>query len=461
LGPQYGHFTDTGRKQALGLITFGRFGENAVKTAQGCDNLLSAGTSGAVIDEDFGVGGMSETSQALSNLRGYVILIVLGFHSMLAYLASPPAAQPRFDAPPYRWLSFPIVDGQRWFGFDLFCAWHDVYLMSLMFFLSGLFVWPSLVRKGSGRFLADRLLRLGLPLVLAVYLLMPVAHYPVYAATAAEPSVAEFWRQWMALPFWPCGPQWFLWQLLALNVLAAAIFRLAPQAGEAFAGIGRWAAAHPVRFALALLAASAAAYVPLAFLYSPWTWSQIGPFAFQHCRPLHYAVYFFAGSALGAHGLDRGLIAADGILARRWLAMLAAAVVGFLAWIVPMAFIWHALGPVPFALTLTANMGFVLGCAGGGAFVLALVLRFARGRSVLLDSLSANAYGMYLIHYVFVVWLQYAQLGTSAPAIVKAAVVFAGTVLVSWGAAATLGRVPLGARLIGVQRLANVPKPSG
>jgi glucan biosynthesis protein C len=403
---------------------------------------------------------MSTTSQALSNLRAYVILIVLGFHSVLAYLDSSPATQPQFDAPPYRWLSFPIIDSQRWFGFDLFCAWHDVYLMSLMFFLSGLFVWPSLARKGSGTFLADRLLRLGLPLVLAVYLLMPVAHYPVYAAAAAEPSVAEFWRQWMALPFWPCGPQWFLWQLLLLNLLAAGLYRLAPQAGETFAQIGTWATAHPVRFALAFIAASAVAYVPLATVFSPWTWSQIGPFAFQHCRPLHYTVYFAAGLALGAHGLDRGLVAADGILAQRWPAMLAAAIVGFLAWIVPMAFIWQAGGRAPFALTLAANVGFVLGCMGGGAFVLALVLRFGRGRSRMLDSLSANAYGMYLIHYVFVVWLQYAQLGANSPAIVKAAVVFTGTVLASWSLTAALRAMPLGSRLIGTHRVGAAPKPS-
>ena len=35
---------------------------------------------------------------------------------------------------------FPIVDTQRWLGFDIFCGFQDVYLMSLMFFLSGLFV---------------------------------------------------------------------------------------------------------------------------------------------------------------------------------------------------------------------------------------------------------------------------------------------------------------------------------
>ena len=47
--------------------------------------------------------------------------------------------------------------------------------MSLMFFLSGLFVWPSLTRKGSWTFLWDRIVRLGLPLVLGGLRLMPIA----------------------------------------------------------------------------------------------------------------------------------------------------------------------------------------------------------------------------------------------------------------------------------------------
>ena len=92
---------------------------------------------------------MSRSSIALSNLRAVVIVIVLAFHSVLAYLASLPASAYRFDDAPYRWQAIPIVDSQRWFGFDLFCAWQDVSLMSLMFFLSGLFVPSSLARKGS------------------------------------------------------------------------------------------------------------------------------------------------------------------------------------------------------------------------------------------------------------------------------------------------------------------------
>jgi len=117
---------------------------------------------------------MSRSSVALDNLRAFVILIVLAFHSVLAYLQFLPDSPYRFDTPPYKWQSFAIIDSARFIGFDLFCAYQDVYLMSLMFFLSGLFVWPSLVRKGSWNFLGDRFVRLGLPFALALMLLMPV-----------------------------------------------------------------------------------------------------------------------------------------------------------------------------------------------------------------------------------------------------------------------------------------------
>ena len=82
---------------------------------------------------------MPRTSLALSNLRAVVIVIVLAFHSSLAYLASAPAPSSAFGQAPYRWQAFPIVDHPSLARFsDLFCAWQDVSLMSLMFLLSGL-----------------------------------------------------------------------------------------------------------------------------------------------------------------------------------------------------------------------------------------------------------------------------------------------------------------------------------
>src|SRR3954470_13855690 len=215
---------------------------------------------------------MSRSSIALSNLRAVVIVIVLAFHAVLAYLASLPAAPYRFDDAPYRWQAIPIVDSQRFFGFDLFCAWQDVSLMSLMFFLSGLFVPSSLARKGGMTFLSDRFFRIGLPLAAVVVLLMPVTYYPTYSVTAADLSVSAYWQHLTALPFWPCGPQWFLWQLLALNVIAAGLHRFMPTWSERLGCLAASASAHPIRFFVALVAVSALAYLPLALIHSPWEW---------------------------------------------------------------------------------------------------------------------------------------------------------------------------------------------
>src|SRR5438094_5082697 len=138
----------------------------------------------------------ARSSLAIDNLRAVVILLVLAFHSVLPYLSSLPHHPFPFDSPPFFWRSFPIVDSVRWLGFDLFCAWLDVFLMSFFFLLSGLFAWPSLSRKGARLFLSDRILRLGLPFAAVVLLLMPVAHYPTYLKTATEPGLAAYWRHW-------------------------------------------------------------------------------------------------------------------------------------------------------------------------------------------------------------------------------------------------------------------------
>ena len=383
---------------------------------------------------------MSRSSTALSNLRAVVILIVLAFHSVLAYLASLPATPHRFDDAPYRWQAIPIIDSQRWFPFDLFCAWQDVSLMSLMFFLSGLFVPSSLARKGSVTFLSDRFFRIGLPLVLVIVFLMPVTYYPTYLVTAADPSVSVYWEHLTALPFWPCGPQWFLWQLLALNVLAAAMHRLAPSWSERLGQVGASARAHPIRFFVALVALSALAYVPLALINSPWAWQSYGPFSVQLCRPLHYLVYFFAGCAVGAYGLDRGLLASDGALARHWAAWLAASIAGFVLWALPTSLMVDG-AQAPLLVQIAAAFGFVLACASGCFVLLALCLRFAVERTRILDSLSVNAYSMYLLHYVFIVWLQYILLPIALFAAGKAAIVFGGTFLMSWAAAVAFGNV--------------------
>jgi hypothetical protein len=391
----------------------------------------------------------TKSSVAVKNLRGVVILIVIAFHSVLAYLGSLGSSAFPFDQSPYEWRSFPIVDSHRWFGFDIFCAWQDVYLMSFMFFLSALFTWPSLVRKRSGKFLGDRLLRLGVPFVFALVVVMPIALYPVYRVTAVDPGLLAYARHYVALPFWPNGPMWFLWQLLALNFVAAGLHRFVPHGVEFLGRLSSSAGTRPGRYFIGLATASALAYVPLALAFTPWLWSEQGPLALQFSRPLLYAVYYFAGLGVGAHGLDRGLLAADGMLARRWGVWLAGAVASFTVWMGLTALALSYATAAPFVLQVGVDISFAAASTSGCFFMTAACLRFGAVRSRKFEGLSNNALGIYLLHYVFVVWLQFALLGVALFAIGKAMIVFGGTLFLAWSAAAGMRFVAFGSRLIG------------
>ncbi|HZV20376.1 MAG TPA: acyltransferase [Hyphomicrobiales bacterium] len=397
---------------------------------------------------------MGGTSRALGNLRALTILLVVSFHSVLAYLGSQPDVQPAFDAPPFSWRAVPIIDHERWFGFDIYCAFQYVFLMPLMFFLSGLFVWRSISRKGVRIFLYDRLLRIGVPFVLASALLMPLAHYPVYRVTASDPSWSAFWANWLALPLWPAGPLWFLWQLLLLDLSAAAMFRFAPGLGERLGGISGNLGSSPLRYFLGFLAVSTLAYLPPAVFFKPWEWSQFGPFSVMTGRILQFAVYFFAGLGLGANGIEQGLLESDGKLARQWRYWAGLAVAAFFAWLGVTALAMNS-QPPSFLIDRVTDILFALSSASACFAFLAVFLHFASRPVAVARSLAENAYAIYLVHYFFVIWLQYFLLGVSIFALAKGITVFTGALALSWATALGLRRLPFIGRLIFSERSAG------
>ncbi|MGP0020432.1 MAG: acyltransferase family protein [Candidatus Sulfotelmatobacter sp.] len=384
---------------------------------------------------------------SIGYLRAFITLLVLAHHAALAYdpFAPPPASA--LNGPVRWWQAFPILDPQRWTGFALFASFNDIFFMALMFFLSGMFVWKSLQRKGSGQFLRDRALRLGLPFIVAAAVVAPLAYYPAYLQTGAGGGIAGYWQQWRSLGNWPAGPAWFVWVLMVFDVFAAALILLLPKWGDSLGRLTSGADRRPIVFFGLLVAASGVAYIPLALAVNPFSWSSFGAFVFQTSRGLHYLVYFLLGAGVGAYGLDRGLLAPDGKLARRWSLWSVAALVAFaLAAGIGVAAMTVHIGSR--AWEIAGDSTFVLSCAASSFAFLALFVRFAKTRTRFWDSLSNNAYGMYLIHYAFVSWLQYSLLKAQLPAIAKFSIVFVATALLSWAATAALRRIPAVARVI-------------
>jgi len=87
-------------------------------------------------------------------------------------------------------------------------------------------------------------------------------------------------------------------------------------------------------------------------------------------------------------------------------------------------------------------MAWVLSCTVATLWVLAMFLRFGRTPVRVMDSLCENAYGIYLVHYLFVIWLQYFLLRAPLAALAKGSIVFLGALALSWASVAALRRVP-------------------
>jgi surface polysaccharide O-acyltransferase-like enzyme len=155
--------------------------------------------------------------------------------------------------------------------------------------------------------------------------------------------------------------------------------------------------------------------------------------------------------------LERGLLAADGILPQRCWRWLAGTAAGFLLWIVPTALMVN--GTTFPGLQIAADLGFVL-CAASACFaLLGIFLRVTRRHRPMFASLADNAYGIYFVHYVFVIWLQYLLLDAPLFAIVKGGIVFAGALALSWATTAAVCRIPIGARVMGRKRRELVRAP--
>jgi hypothetical protein len=376
---------------------------------------------------------------ALDRARTFITLSVLLHHSVLNY------------------TFFGRGDPMRWLGFDLVVLFNDSYFMAFMFFISGLFVRDSLVRRGSAVFLRDRAWRLGVPYLLSVLVLMPIAYYPTFLRYhlpgITDLGFLHFWWHTLTVGPWPSGPAWFLWVLLALDVAAAAIWFAAPRLVGASGPLIFVLRNRPVTAFIAFVIVSNAAYLPMHLAFGDVSWLELGrfPLPIQTSRILLYTACFFAGVAVGAAGLTTGLLAEDGGLARRWPAWLALAFAFYVA-ILVLVYAHHNwvtnFDAPPLIWKVGYGLAFATYSAAMAFTVMAIFVRFAKSGWSVLDALQPSAYGIFLVHYVFILWLQYALYDRSLPAVVKFAVVFAGTLSMSWGITVILRKLPGVARMI-------------
>ena len=373
----------------------------------------------------------------LDRARTFITLLVVLHHSVLNYIA------------------YGSGDPQRWIGFDLISLFTDSFFMAFMFFISGLFVWQSLSRKGWASYLRGSGRRLGLPFLISIFVLVPIAYYPSFLRYhypgTTDFNFLHFWWRTLTVGPWPSGPAWFLWVLLAFDAATAAVFRAVPHAVQ---NLGRVTVARrdrPMLLFVIFLAATAAVYLPMRLAVGDGAWLGYGPVSVQTSRVLLYASYFFCGVIVGSVNLGTGLLALTGKLAQRWQTWLCIAAVSY-GLTATLFYVQHHVLTVssapPLWWEISDGLMFVIFSAAMAFALPSIFLRFANTTWWVLDRMHDSAYGIFIFHYIFIIWLQYAVYDAALPAGVKFAIVFFGTLSMSWLLTAALRKIPFVARTI-------------
>lgn len=106
----------------------------------------------------------------------------------------------------------------------LLTSLFQTFFMGFFFMIAAYFIPSSLRRKGTSRFIHDRLVRLGVPLVIWVLVISPVFGYLVARAIEGFPGSFSDWYFVIQpnLHYFGLGPLWFVFSLLVFTLAYVA-----------------------------------------------------------------------------------------------------------------------------------------------------------------------------------------------------------------------------------------------
>ena len=354
--------------------------------------------------------GAKERNGGIDALRAAVTLLVVFHHTAITYGAVG------------GWYYKEIAPSLSPSGqlLSLFCAVNQAWFMGLFFLLAGYFNPPAWRRHGTAGFVAERLKRLGIPLVFYFLILSPITI--ALAQTASGHSfTGVFAYVWSHGKFEP-GPLWFV-QALLIFTAAWLVWRLARAPKHAG---GAPFPSDTALFAAAIGTGAAAFLFRLIWpVGESFAFLQLGYFA-------SYVVLFAAGCA----GAERKWL--EHIPENQKKLWVLNRVAGFS-------------GSSRVAL-LAAKLPWLSGSfEGGWGFILGLLSffqrRFAR-LSGAWPSLVRRAFLIYIVHPPIVVGIALVWRDVAAPALVKFLVTGSLSCVICCFVAGLALRVPAVARIV-------------
>jgi glucans biosynthesis protein C len=384
----------------------------------------------------------SDRSAYLDVVKLLLTVLVVGVHAAITYGAAG------------SWFFHdPVQDFPTSVGLSFFNIYCQSFFMGLFFFLSGLFTPRSIERKGPARFVLDRLVRLGIPLVVFFFVINPLAEYAGYrAAHPGGIGLLPYLRVGIfRLADTGTGPLWFVQALLGFSILAAIAAAAVPAIGRCRRRIeapeGAAAAPRSLRTIIGLLGTGLLVGVA-SFVVRQWFPLMTSVSNLQLGFFPQYVVWFVIGIAAGRRGTLERLTA----MSPRpwyWLSLPGALLLPVL--MVAGGALENGLDAFTTGLTWQA-LAFALWEQVAAVVFSMAILSFARRHlgspGPLVRAASRNAFVTYVFHAPAIVWIAYAGVTLHLPPVVK------WVLLVAAGCAATvlLGELAL-KRIPGVRRV--------
>ncbi len=167
----------------------------------------------------------------LDNLRSFVIFLVVVTHSMVTYSG--------IGSWYYTENTMASLGPASRLLFALYGSFTQAWFMGILFFLAAFFAARSLAKRGPAAFAKERLFRLGVPLLIYVFVIDPFIQYFImnYGNIREHSNVLRFYLDYLSSFRWiaSTGPLWFVEALLVFSLAYAAwraVRRPAKTAGE-------------------------------------------------------------------------------------------------------------------------------------------------------------------------------------------------------------------------------------
>ncbi|MFN2136771.1 MAG: acyltransferase family protein [Candidatus Promineifilaceae bacterium] len=140
--------------------------------------------------------------------RAALIILVVLHHVAVVYSAGSP----------FYYVEPPIASPLTFLILLVFILGNQAWFMGALFLIAGYFTPGSYERKGAGPFIKSRLVRLGIPLLVWIFLLNPLSSIGYWYMPAELTGISDP-LTWQAYPFLiGLGVAWFLALLLVFNM---------------------------------------------------------------------------------------------------------------------------------------------------------------------------------------------------------------------------------------------------